>query len=222
MHATVAEAHSTTESRTRAALPWLVRWSPLGGLVWFLAYPVGELIGTGGGTITAEVVERAETHKTGIGIMGIVVVLSPLLLGWFVGGLYVRLRAAGADAEGVLALIGGVTFMALLFVADTMVFAPLTELPNKEENVQTTFAQTIPVLEAASWNVQAGAGVAATLMIVATSLGARRTGLLRRWAFWISLALGVVSLMTIGFIGVFAWLFWIGLASIWMLARSRA
>jgi hypothetical protein len=222
MHASVAEARSTPESQARGRGSWLVRWSPLGGLLWFLAYPVGELIGTGSGTTPAEVVERAESHQAGIGIIQIVVLLSPLLLGWFVGGLYVRLSAAGAEAESVLALIGGVTFIVLLSLADTIVFAPLLELPNKDDAVQATFAQAIPVLEAASWTVQGGAGVAAALMIVASSIGARRTGSLAGWIFWISLALGVVSLFTIGFIGVFAWLFWIGLASIAMLARLRA
>jgi hypothetical protein len=122
----------------------------------------------------------------------------------------------------VLALIGGVAFTVLLFLTDTIVFAPLAELPNKDESVQLAYAQTILLLEDVSWHVFAGAGVAAALMIVATSLGARRAGAVTGWRFWASLLLGVVSLATIAFVGAFAWLLWIGVASIGMLAGSRA
>jgi hypothetical protein len=60
----------------REAGSWLVRWAPLGGLVWFVAYPAGFLFGTGGGDTPAEVVDRAESHEVGIGIVQMVALLS--------------------------------------------------------------------------------------------------------------------------------------------------
>jgi len=211
-----------TARQTTIERSWLLRWSPLGGLLWFLAYPVGELIGTGGGGETAaEVIDRAESHQVGIGVIQLVVLFSPLLLGWFVGGLYLRLRAASAETEGALALIGGIVFSTLIVIADTITFAPLTELPNKDEGVQSAYARTIPVLEDVTWHVQGAAGVAAALMIIASSLGARRCGVLGGWPFTASLFLGIVSLATIAFVGVFAWLIWIGFTSVAMLARPE-
>lgn len=196
-----------------------MRWSPLGGLLWFVAYPIGFLIGTGSGDTASEVIERADSHELGIGIALIVVLISPLLLGWFVGGLYLRLRALGALTESIFALIGGAVFTVLLFVADTIVLAALSELGSADEAVQASYAQTILVLEDVSWNVQGGAGVATALMIIASSVGARRS--IPRWTFWVSLALGIVSLNTIGFIGVFAWIVWVGAAAVVMLVTDH-
>lgn len=211
-----------TASKTAVDGSWLMRWAPLGGLLWFLAYPVGQLIGTGGGETAAEVIDRAESHRLGIGIVQLVVLFSPLLLGWFVGGLHLRLRAVGADAESVFALVGGIAFTVLLFLADTITFAPLSELPNKDASVQSAYAESIPVLEAVSWNVQGGAGAAAALMIIASSQGARRGAALEGWLFGASLFLGVLALATVAFVGVFAWLIWVGCASVAMLVRGRA
>ena len=200
----------------------LERWSPLGGLVWFVSYPIGFVLGTGEGETATEVIERAESNEAGIGIVLLVVLLSPLLLGLFLAGLCARLRASGTEVESRLVLVGGTVFVALLFLADTLVFAPLSELPNHEGALQSRVAETIPVLEDVSWWVQGGAGVGAALMIMSASIGVRRCGALSGWTFWMSLLLGVVSLFTIAFVGVFAWLLWIGLASIWMLVRSRS
>jgi hypothetical protein len=107
----------------------------------------------------------------------------------------------------------------LLFVADTIVLAALSQLGSAEDTAQASYAQTILVLEDVSWAVQGGAGVAAALMIISSSVGARRS--IPRWMFWVSLALGVVALNTIAFIGVFAWLVWVGAAAVVMLVTDR-
>jgi hypothetical protein len=102
----------------------------------------------------------------------------------------------------VLALIGGTVFIVLLVLADTMVMAPLAELPDKSASAQFAQAQTILTLEDVSWVVQGAAGVGAALMIIAASLGARRGGAAGRLMFGVSLALGALSGATIAFIGV--------------------
>lgn len=210
-HAALREPSDTANGR-------LVRWSPVGGLLWLAGTVAAIAVGTGSGDTAAEIVERAEGHQLGIGIWVIVTLLYPLLLGWFVGGLAVRLRTAGAEAESTFALVGGTVFTVLLFVVDVIVFVPLSELSSRDTSVQLEYASVIPVLEDVSWFVLGGAGVAAAAMIVASSLGARRVGLVSGWAFWVSLVLGVVALATIAFVGALAWVLWIGLASFWMLA----
>jgi hypothetical protein len=212
--------------RTGRAESRLVRWSPLGGLVWFLGWvaviAASAVEGAGGGDTPADVVERAKSGDVAIGLTLIVSFLSPLLLGAFVAGLGARLRERGAEAESLLAVVAGTVFTVLLVIADLIVFGPLSELPAKGAEEQLRAAQTILVLEDVSWFVLAGAGVAAGLMIVASSVGARRTGAVRARIFWPSLLLGVLSLGTIAFVGAFGWFLWIAAASIGMLARSRA
>jgi hypothetical protein len=203
----------------------LVRWSPLGGLVWFMGWAAvvaaSAIEGGGGGDTAADVLERARSSDVAIGLTLMVTVFSPLLLGVFVAGLCARLRAAGADAESVFALVGGTVFTTLIVIADVIVFAPLAELVGHDAGRQLWHARTILVLEDVSWFVLASAGFAAGLMIVASSVGTRRAGVLAGWRFWSSLALGIASFATIAFVGAFAWFLWIGAASIGMLARSR-
>ena len=56
-------------------------------------------------------------------------------------------------------------------------------------------------------------------MAIAASLGAMRTRSAPVWAGVVGILLGVLSLATVAFVGIFGWLAWILLASIAMLIR---
>jgi hypothetical protein len=114
---------------------WLVRWSPLGGLLWFVGTVVAITIGTGSGDTAPEILARARSNEVGIGVWVIAALLYPLLLGWFVGGLATRLWQAGGNAEAVFALIGGTIFTVRLFLVDVIVFVPLSEITSKDESL---------------------------------------------------------------------------------------
>ena len=58
-------------------------------------------------------------------------------------------------------------------------------------------------------------------MAIAASLAAMRAGLVPTWAGWLGVALGVAGFATVAFVGLFAWLAWIVLASIVMLMTQR-
>ena len=59
-------------------------------------------------------------------------------------------------------------------------------------------------------------------MILGVSLAALELRLVPKWAGWLSLALGVVSLATIAAVGIFAWTVWLLAAGIYLLvARER-
>lgn len=73
------------------------------------------------------------------------------------------------------------------------------------------------VPEEAMWFFLGGAGVGSGAMIVAASLGARRAGRTAGWASSASLLAGIVAFATAAFVGAYAWLLWIGVASIAML-----
>ena len=60
----------------------------------------------------------------------------------------------------------------------------------------------------AAWVTFAAAGVGAALMAVPASLAAIRGGV-PKWLGWLGVLAGVVSLATVFFVGMFAWLAWI-------------
>jgi len=141
----------------------------------------------------------------------------------FVGGLALRLRDAGARDEGVVALVGGVMFTVLFYVWEWIGFTWLAVIPEQDtEDQKLSIATTYLAVDPTLWWLLAGAGVGAGLMAIAASLGAMRTGSVPAWAGWIGVFLGIVSLATFAYVGAFGWFLWIGLASIWMLVRSRA
>jgi hypothetical protein len=199
----------------------LERWSPLGGIL-FVVGMIVVLVGVSGdtGDTAASVVEYAEDESGWIDFWQFFALLSLLLLGWFVGGLYSRLRRREAHTESALALIGGVGFSVLLFVAFTIWNAPLMELDDEVNDIQTTQAETYLAIEDVGWVTLGGAGVAAGLMIIAASVAALRGRWLPAWAGWVGVALGAVALATVAFVGIFAWLAWIVIASVLMLVRS--
>jgi len=120
----------------------------------------------------------------------------------------------------VLTLIGGVGFMLLFFVAMAIWSAPLVDIP---ENRSDALAQAQAFLhnDDIGWVILGGSGVCAGLMILAVSSAAMRARKLPSWVGWLSVFLGIVSLGTVAFVGIFAWLAWIGLASIGMLLAAR-
>lgn len=207
-----------------AAGSWIVRWSPLGGLV----FVVGAVILAftpaleGPGDTPAEVVAFAEDNEFWTGTLAIFSLASLLLLGWFVAGLALRLREAGASSEAAVALVGGVTFVVLSFIAFTIFTAPLFGITEDNTSAERlSIASTLMNIDDIGWVVLGGSGVGAGLMAIAASLGALRTRSAPAWASWIGVLLGVLSLATIAFVGVFGWLLWIGLTSLGMLFYRR-
>ena len=146
--------------------------------------------------------------------------ISLILLGWFVSGLYARLRRVEVGGWSVMALVGGVAFTVLFFTAITIWTAPLTELDNETASLQTAQAETYLAIDDVGWVLLGGAGIGAGLMIIAASLVALRARSVPAWAGWIGVALGVISLATIAFVGIFAWLAWLLIASVGMLIPS--
>jgi hypothetical protein len=201
---------------------WLERWSPLGGLLFVALTLISFLSPSGDGPgDTAEEVVSYANEKSGWNDLALIFALiSLILLGWFVSGLYTRLRRVEAGEWSVMALVGGVAFTVLFFTAITIWTAPLTELDNETASLQTAQAETYLAIDDVGWVLLGGAGIGAGLMIIAASLVALRTGSVPAWAGWIGVALGVVSLATIAFVGIFAWLAWLLIASVGMLIPS--
>jgi hypothetical protein len=206
----------------REPRPWLERWSPVGGLL-FVAGLIIAFVGfSDTGDTPAEVIETAEEDSGWIDYTLLFSLLSLLFLGWFVGGLYARLRRLNLAAESTLALVGGVAHMLLFFVAFVVWTAPLVELDDEDDlALQQDQAATYLGIDDMGWILLAGAGVSAGLMIIAASLGALRARAVPAWAGWVGVALGIVSLATVAFFGIFAWMLWILVASVALLLQAR-
>lgn len=207
-----------------AGRSWIVRWSPIGGLV----FVVGAVILAftpafeGSGDTPAEVVAFAEDNEFWTATLAIFSLASLLLLGWFVAGLAVRLHEANASAEAAVALVGGVTFAVLSFMAFTIFTAPLFGITEDNSSAERlSIASTLLNIDDIGWVALGGSGVGAGLMAIAASLGALRTRSAPAWACWIGVLLGVLSLATIAFVGLFGWLLWIALTSLGMLFYRR-
>jgi hypothetical protein len=214
---------NTLEDPARVPTPsWLERWSPLGGLL-FVALTLFSFLspsGDGPGDTAEEVVSYANEKSGWNDLALIFALISLILLGWFVSGLYARLRRVEVGGWSVMALVGGVAFTVLFFTAITIWTAPLTELDNETASLQTAQAETYLAIDDVGWVLLGGSGIGAGLMIIAASLVALRARSVPAWAGWIGVALGVISLATIAFVGIFAWLAWLLIASVGMLIPS--
>ena len=203
---------------------WLVRWAPVGGLLFVLGFtavytsPVGDDTAESG----AEFLSWADANSGWLNIGMGFVLLSLLLVPCFVFGLFAWLESLGARSESMLALLGGSIFSVLFFVGLTIWISPALYIAGyNDPALQARDADTALGIADLSWFVLGGAGIGAALMIFAVSIAILRTRVAPAWVAWLSVVLGIASLATVVLIGMFAWGAWIGVASIAMLVKLR-
>ena len=144
----------------RAGESWIERWSPIGGLLFVVGAVVVALTPAGDdtGETVAEVVRFARDNEDWMAVALLFALASLLLLGWFVTGLYLRLRNAGARSEAILAFVGGMILTLLFFLALTVWSAPLVDV---EENQVAALAQgaTYLAIDDVGWFALGGLGL---------------------------------------------------------------
>ena len=88
---------TATAATAASGRGWLIRWSPLGGLVYVVGLVVLFLTPAGdeAGDTAAEVVSNAEANENWYGALALFGLVGLLLMAWFVAGLAIRLRDAG-------------------------------------------------------------------------------------------------------------------------------
>jgi hypothetical protein len=188
----------------------------IGGLVALFATPAGE----DSGETAADVVAYAASHGSWTIATLLFGLASIALSGAFVAGVYSRLQSVATSTESALVLIGGTVF-ALCFALCWIVWgAPLDDMPEERARALAQ-AEAYLGYDDIGWFLLGAAGMGAAVMAVPASLAALRGGL-PGWLGWLGVALGIASLGTVAFLGMFAWMAWIVLASIVMLvARSN-
>ena len=176
-------------------------------------------VGTGdSGESTAELVAYAEDKEAVLTAQLLFALVSLGLVGWFVSGLHARVRRMGSQTAPPLVLIGGVTFALLFFLAIAMWSAPLLEFGTTVGSAETR-AAAYYLIEDIGWFTLGGAGVGAAVMAVVASLAALRSGIVPAWLGWIGVVVGGLSVATVAWFGIFAWMLWFLVSSILMLAK---
>jgi hypothetical protein len=198
---------------------WLERWSPFAGLL-FVAGWIFTFISLGddSGDTAAELVRYAEDRQGRLIAAQIVVLLFVVVLSWFVAGLAARVRRIAGATETMVVAIAGAAFAVLNVVALTVWFAPLLDLESDSARAAIQ-AEAYLMFDDFGWVLLGASGVAAGVMAITASLAALRSASVPTWLGALGILAGVVSLATVAFVGIFAWLAWILVASIVLLMR---
>ena len=204
-------AHSE-DTRAR----WIHPAGAVGAILIALAMLYSFLTAADSGDTAADLIAFAKDNQAEIWTTQMVALAAPVLMGLFVASLWTRLRAA-SEAYRALILLGGTLFVAFLATGLTLWSAPLFDTDALSANA----AESYLVFDDAGWVLIGLSGISIGAMIVGASLAALELGLLPKWAVWVSVALGVLSLATVAAIGFFAWALWLVAAGVWTLWAGR-
>ncbi len=191
----------------------LGRFAPLGGLIFAIWLLVGFLMSSDYEDTAQSVIAYADGEQTQLIAMQVLALVTPLLLGWFLYGLLVRLPVVEGTLRA-LTVIGGTLFITFFTIAFTLWFAPLLD-----ESLTEVGAEAYLAFDDVGWVLLGASGIAAGVMILAVSAIALRHRLVPAWAGWLSVALGVLSLATVMFVGMFAWIAWFIVTGVVLVVR---
>jgi hypothetical protein len=195
---------------------WVDKLGATGAVAVPLALLISFFTSSDSGDTAAELIAYAEDSASEIWLLQIIALVAPVLIGAFVASLWTRLRAAD-ELYRALVGVGGTLFVAFLGVGLTLWAAPLIA----SEDLTTAGAEAYLAFDDAGWVLLGLSGISIGAMIVGASLAALQLGLVPRWAGWVGVALGVVSLATIVAIGIFAWAAWLLAAGLFLLLRGE-
>lgn len=204
--------HAVTTRPTRAG--WIHTLGAIGAILLPLALLVSFFTSQDTGDTAAELITYAKDNTSEVWLLQIMALVAPLLIGLLVASLRVRLRPAN-EIYQALTVIGGTLFIAFLGVGLTLWAAPLLS----PDELTIAGAQAYLAFDDAGWVLLGMAGISIGVMIIAVSLAALDLGLVPKWAGWVSVLLGIVSLATIVAVGIFAWALWLIAAGIFLLLR---
>jgi hypothetical protein len=196
------------------------RWIHTVGALGAISVPAALLVSffTSGdtGDTASELMAYVEDNSADVWLLQIIALAAPPLIGLFVASLWSRLRDA-REAYRAMTLIGGTLFVAFFATALTVWAAPLID----DESITTAGAEGYLMFDDAGWVLLGISGLSIGVLIVGATLAAMEHGWVPKWAAWVSILLGVVSLATIVAVGIFAWSIWLIAAGIYLLLERR-
>ena len=194
---------------------WIHPAGAVGAILIALAMLYSFLTASDSGETAADLIAFAKDNQGEIWTTQLIALAAPMLIGLFVASLWMRLRGA-SEGYRALVLLGGTLFVAFLATGLTLWSAPLFETDALSVNA----AEAYLAFDDAGWVLLGLSGVSIGAMIVGASLAALELGWLPKWAGWVGVALGVLSLATVMAIGFFAWAIWLIAAGVWTLWRG--
>jgi hypothetical protein len=202
----------------------IVRWAPLGGAVYVVLFVIGVILlfsgSPSGDDPPAKFIRwySDSGHRDRVNFGWILVGLGVFFLLWFIAAL--RRAVSAVDGDGLLTTIvtiGGSIYAALAFAAASL-----------EAGIRTmsddTFRHQVypPLIHAAddaSWVMHASGAAGLGAMIIAASLAFLTRGVWPKWAGWLGVAAGIVSLASIVFFPQFVFLLWVLIVSLVLFLR---
>jgi hypothetical protein len=217
---TTADFTAAVPARATGSTAALARWSPIGGLLFVLGWLALTLltpVGGETGETPAEVVAYATKNDAWMVVAAIAGLASLPLIGCFVIGLYARMKQVEDRTLPLLTLFGGIAFAVFFFIAVAIWTMPLASMGDGKLAEASAYLMADDI----GWLLLGGAGVGAGLMAIGASLVALRANAVPAWAGGLGVVAGVASFATITFLGIFAWLAWMLVVSVALLARGE-
>jgi hypothetical protein len=213
------EPPATTSPRTG-----LLRWAPLGGILFVVLFVIGTLFLFSGEPSGDDPPAKFMAwfgdsgHRDRIHVGWLLIGLGVFFLLWFIAAL--RRAVSSADSDGFLTsivTIGGTIYAALALTAVAVSDGIRTMSDDTFQH--RVYPELIHAADDASWVIHASGAAGMAAMIIAASVAFMSRGIWPRWAGWLSIVVGILSLASIAFFPQFLWLLWILVVSITLFIR---
>jgi hypothetical protein len=211
-------------ARGRSALE---RWAALGGVAYVVLFVVGSFVTLhklpGADASPAEMMSyyADSGHRNHIFTGWILIALGVFFFLWFLAAL--RMAVSRLDGHGFLTgltVIGGAVYATLALAGFSVIMAVSTM--SDDTYYHTVYPGVIHAAGDTGYVLHAAGGIGAGAMIIAASLAALHARVVRAWAGWLGVVLGILGLASIAFLPQLAIAIWIFAASAWLFWRSPA
>ena len=215
------EAATAVGGRPRTGF---ARWAALCGAVYVVLFVIGTIVlfsGAKGGDDAPSVVKAwygDSGHRDRLHAGWVLFGFSIFFLLWFIAAL--RRNVAAGDRTGILTTIvslGGGIYAALALVAVSLEDAIKTMSDDTYRH--QVFPELIHAADDAGWVIHAAGAAGLAAMIIAASYAFMSRGTWPRWAGWLGIVVGALSLASIAFFPQFLFLLWILVVAIVMFLR---
>jgi hypothetical protein len=183
-------------------------------VLWIVTFVV---LGEGAGDTNQEILDwyadSANRDKTFLAF--ILVGLASLALIWFAAMLRQRMQSRGESMLPSLALGAGVA-AATLWLAAMAAWTTIASAVEDEDEF-TVVPDMARAFDSLGYVLFVFAGGVTSLLVLATSVVALRTGLLPKWLAWLGIPVAVIMLVTFFFIPFFVFLGWVLVVSLVLL-----
>jgi hypothetical protein len=215
------EAAATVGGRPRTGF---ARWAALSGAVYVVLFVIGTIVlfsGAKGGDDPPAVVIKWYSdsgHRDRVNFGWILVGLSIFFLLWFVAAL--RRAVSAGDRDGILTQVvglGGGIYAAVALVGVALNAGIRTMSDDTFQH--RVYPELIHAADDAGYVIHASGAAGLAAMIIAASVAFMSRGTWPKWAGWLGIVIGVLSLAAIVFFPQFLFLAWILVVSVLMFLR---